>query len=176
MKYNAGNFSDYAELSLGKDLWKFLNREDNIIRMETATDLGRTAAEAISKKLLEEFGADVKVNRVKQMIGHMIRQIMENRGYQIGSQNVKVNDKRLFVKATKYQDGTTTTTQIGYINRKNQKNHGHMNLQGNDHGALAYKLECLLCGHIYGANGTDIFQRKCPACQNGKPGIPFEEN
>ena len=26
---------------------------------------------------------------------------------------------------------------------------------------------------IYGANGTDIFQRKCPECGGAKPGIPF---
>ncbi len=174
MNYDAGNFSDLAELTLGKKLWEFLNRDDNVIRMETATDLGRTAAEAISKKLLEEFGDDVKVNRVKQMIGHMIRQVMEHRGFQINSQNVKVDDKRLFVKATKYQDGTTTTTRIGYINKKNQKNHGHMNLPGTDHGQLSYEMECLFCGHEYGANGTDIFQRKCPECQGGKPGIPYK--
>ncbi|MFH1215586.1 MAG: hypothetical protein V1706_03690 [Pseudomonadota bacterium] len=173
MKYDAGNFSDLADLTLGIKLWEFLNRKDNIVRMETATDLGRTAAEAISKKLLEEFGDDIKVNRVKQMIGHMIRQVMENRGYQIGSQNVKVDDKRLFVKASKYVDGTSTTTQIGYTNKKNQKNMGHRHQPGNDYGQLSYKLQCLFCGHEYGVNGTDIFQRKCPKCQGGKPGIPY---
>jgi hypothetical protein len=173
MKYYAGNFSDLAELTLGKDLWEFLNRDDNIVRMETATDLGRTAAEAISKNLLEKFGDDVKVNRVKQMIGHMIRQVMENRGYQIGSQNVKVDDKRLFVKASRYVDGTSTTTRIGYINKNNQRNMGHRHQPGTDHGAYSYKLQCLFCGHEYGANGTDIFQRKCPKCQGGKDGIPF---
>jgi hypothetical protein len=173
MDYDAGNFSDLAALTLGKNLWEFLNRDDNIIRMETATDLGRTAAEAISKKLLEEFGDDVKVNRVKQMIGHMIRQVMESRGYQMGSQNVKVDDKRLFVKASRYVDGTTTTTQIGYTNKKNQMNKGHRHQPGNDHGQYSYRLACLFCGHEYGANGTDIFQRKCPECQGGKPGIPY---
>ncbi len=38
---------------------------------------------------------------------------------------------------------------------------------------LAYKLKCLKCNHKYGANGTDIFQRKCPNCQGGKPGISY---
>jgi len=38
-----------------------------------------------------------------------------------------------------------------------------------------HKLECLenQCGHEYGANGSDIFQRKCPKCQGGKPGIEY---
>lgn len=173
MKYDAGKFSDLAELQLGKDLWEFLNKKDNIIRMETATEFGKTAAEAVSKQLVEKFGNDVRVNRVKQMIGHMIRQIMEYHGYQIGSQNVKVSIKRLFTKASKYVDGTKKTTQIGYINRNNQQNMGHKNIPGNDHRQYSYKLKCLKCGHEYGANGTDIFQRKCPKCQGGKPGIPY---
>lgn len=173
MKYDAGKFSDLAELQLGKDLWKFLNKKDNIIRMETATEFGKTAAEAVSKQLVEKFGNDVRVNRVKQMIGHMIRQIMEYHGYQMGSQNVKVSIKRLFTKASKYVDGTSKTTQIGYINRNNQQNMGHKSMPGTDHRQYSYKLKCLKCGHEYGVNGTDIFQRKCPKCQGGKPGIPY---
>jgi len=114
MNYEAGRFSDLSELSLGKDLWQFLNRKDNIIRMETATELNRTAAESVSKILLDEFGDDVKVNRVKQMIGHMIRQIMESRGYQMGTQNVKVSIQRLFTKASRYVDGSTKTTKLKF--------------------------------------------------------------
>ncbi len=173
VEYDAGNFSDLAALSLGRNLWTFLNREDNIIRMETANDLGRTAAEALSKQLLAEFGDDIKVNRVKQMIGHMIRQIMENRGYQIWSQNVKVDDKRVFVKASKYVDGMGITTKIGYINKNNQQNLGRSNKLGNDHMQYSYKMKCLICNHEYGSNGSDIFQRKCPNCGGGKPGIPY---
>jgi hypothetical protein len=46
---------------------------------------------------------------------------------------------------------------------------------GTDHGQFSYKLECLEpdCGHEYGANGTDIFQRKCPRCQDGEEGIEY---
>lgn len=173
MEYNAGNFSDLAALSLGRNLWEFLNRDDNVVRMETATEFGRTAAEAVSKGLLEAFGDDVKVDRVKQMIGHMIRQIMENRGYQLASQNVKALDKRLFTKASKYNDGTARTTQIGYINRNGQENLGHQHHPGNDHYQFAYKMKCHKCGNEYGANGSDIFQRKCPACQGGMPGLAY---
>ena len=173
MGYEAGNFSDLAALTLGRNLWEFLNREDNIVRMETATELGRTAAEAVSKGLLETFGVDVEVDRVKQMIGHMVRQIMERRGYQLGSQNVRVGDKRLFSKASKYADGTGRTTQIGYINKNGQENLGHRHQSGNDHCQLAYKMKCHKCGHEYGANGSDIFERKCPSCQGGRPGIDF---
>jgi hypothetical protein len=36
-------------------------------------------------------------------------------------------------------------------------------------------MECLEsgCSHVYGANGTDVFHRKCPSCQMGAPGIFF---
>ena len=72
-----------------------------------------------------------------------------------------------------WRSGTTETTTIGYINRNNQKNHGTRGVAGTDHAQYAYKMECLVkgCGHVYGANGTDIFQRKCPRCQGGNKGI-----
>jgi len=72
-----------------------------------------------------------------------------------------------------WQNGTSPTPRIGYINRNQQKNHGHRNIEGTDYGQLAYRLECLLCGHEYGANGSDIFQHKYPDCQGALPGIEY---
>ena len=46
------------------------------------------------------------------------------------------------------------STDLGFINKNNQK---------------FYAMECLNCGHTYKANGTDIWQRKCPKCQGGRP-------
>lgn len=60
------------------------------------------------------------------------------------------------------------TTEIGYINRNNQINQGRTEEPGTDHGQWFYKMKCQNCGHIYKANGTDIFQRKCPNCQGGR--------
>ena len=172
MEYHPDKFSDLASLSLGKKLWEFLTQPESIIRMETAIDLGKPAIEAMAGKLIEQFGDDVRVDRVKQMIGHMVRQIMESRGFQLDAQNVKVlQDRRLFKKASRYIDGAARTTKIGYVNRNNQKNHGHCGESGTDHNSFAYKLECLDCHYEYWANGTDIFQRKCPRCQGGLPGI-----
>lgn len=72
-----------------------------------------------------------------------------------------------------WKSGTAKTTEIGYVNKNNQKVHGHQNVPGNDHCQTAYKIECLECGEIYGANGSDVFQRKCPKCQDGVQGIAF---
>jgi len=75
----------------------------------------------------------------------------------------------------KLQSGKTKTTTIGYINRNNQEVLGTRGIKGNDHKQYAYKMKCLKyeCGEIYGANGSDIFQRKCPRCQGGASGIPY---
>jgi hypothetical protein len=72
-----------------------------------------------------------------------------------------------------FKSGKSKTTQIGYKNRNNQRNLGTQEIKGTDYGQYSYKLKCLKCGNEYGSNGTDIFERKCPACQNGRPGIPF---
>lgn len=61
------------------------------------------------------------------------------------------------------------STEEGYINRNNQRNNGKTGEVGTDHGQWFYEMECLNCHNKYKANGTDIFQRKCPSCQGGRP-------
>ena len=60
------------------------------------------------------------------------------------------------------------TTEKGYINKNRQKNNGKTNTLGTDYGQWFYEMECLDCEHKYYANGTDIWQRKCPQCQGGR--------
>ena len=72
-----------------------------------------------------------------------------------------------------FRDGGGPTVKIGYLNRNNQKCQGHRGQAGTDHNQLAYRMECRHCGHIYGANGSDVHQRKCPECQHGAAGIAF---
>ena len=71
--------------------------------------------------------------------------------------------------------GTTESTRIGYVNRNQQLCTGHRGKAGNDNLQYSYRLLCLndQCGHTYGANGADIFQRKCPKCQGGTEGIEY---
>ena len=65
------------------------------------------------------------------------------------------------------------TTKPGYENTNRQRVLENTGLPGNDHNAIKYRLKCLDCGHEYGANGTDIWQRKCPAHDNGADGLPL---
>ncbi|RVK60590.1 hypothetical protein CN155_04845 [Sinorhizobium meliloti] len=68
-------------------------------------------------------------------------------------------------------------SNIGDVNRNKQRLLEKTSYPGNDHNQHIWVIECQApqesetCGHIYGANGSDFFQRKCPVCQGGKPGL-----
>ena len=66
------------------------------------------------------------------------------------------------------------TTIIGYKNRNRQVVERKTDLPGNDYAQRVYVLICGICAYQYGVNGSDIFQRKCPKCQNGRPGLHFK--
>ena len=102
LTYNPNQFSNIYNTPFGKDIWKFLNEHDNIIRMETASDLLRPAVEPLSKLLVSNFGKPIREDRTKQMIGHMVRQIMEARNYRIVSNSIKIRFGDLFNVASKY--------------------------------------------------------------------------
>jgi hypothetical protein len=72
-----------------------------------------------------------------------------------------------------FRSGQGETTAIGFENENHQKCHGTLGVPGTDHRQLAYRMECLLCGNVYGANGSDVFQRLCPECQGGRPSIRY---
>lgn len=43
-------------------------------------------------------------------------------------------------------------------------------------GQAVYALHCGVCHHLYGCNGLDIKERRCPACQGGVPGELLRES
>lgn len=58
----------------------------------------------------------------------------------------------------------TTSTISGFINDNKQENLGCLHKPGTHANQMAYQMKCCLCGHMYEANGCDIFLRKCPKC------------
>lgn len=60
------------------------------------------------------------------------------------------------------------STETGYVNDNNQRNNGCTGVAGTDNFQLLYNMECLNCGAIYKANGSNIYEKKCPKCQKGK--------
>lgn len=116
--YVPGMFVSLFDSPDGRAIWDFLNSPEIVIRMVTATELERPAVEGIEEQLLERFG-DVlysedlpKNDRIKQMIGHMVRQIMEARGYAIAVQGVKVTNGAPFSRATRYHMPGETTFHV----------------------------------------------------------------
>ncbi len=65
------------------------------------------------------------------------------------------------------------TTDPGFLNPNGQLVVRPTGLPGTDHLQRIYVLRCDHCGNEYGANGSDVHERKCPRCQGGKPGLPF---
>lgn len=102
MDYESGIFQKLYETPLGRELWEYLVEDQCITKMEAASALGKPAVEPISNDLLMRFKDKIRENRVKQMIGHMVRQIMFSRGYIIHTQNSSVSNSVLFKKATTY--------------------------------------------------------------------------
>lgn len=66
------------------------------------------------------------------------------------------------------------TTCTGYVNRNGQVVVRNTRTPGTDKNQYVYQLGCSHCGHIYGANGSDIHLRLCPSCQGGAAGLAYQ--
>jgi hypothetical protein len=69
------------------------------------------------------------------------------------------------------QHSSKHTTDAGYRNRHGQTVLCDTGVPGTDYGQRVYLLQCNVCGSIYGSNGSDVFERKCPDHQEGAPGV-----
>ena len=97
-----GNYNPEASVLIGA-IWDFLRRDDNLIRMETAVRLDRAPVEALSAQLIFEFGTSIDLQIVKQMIGRMVRQIMEKLGYEIERKSLRITRPCLFSSGASYR-------------------------------------------------------------------------
>lgn len=101
-EYRPDQFSKICDTPLGRRLWDFLTSTEVLHAMDVASDLGQPAVAGIEEALLTEFGAEILPDRIKQMIGHMIRQAMESEGFVVDQSDVKMNSAP-FAKATRYR-------------------------------------------------------------------------
>lgn len=101
--YDPGVFSTLYKTDVGSELWAYLNSPEAIAMMKAAAALDRPGVEALEEPLMERFGARIMEDRVKQMCGHMVRQVMEAEGYQVGVQNTKITNGAPFSRGTKYR-------------------------------------------------------------------------
>lgn len=102
-QYRPDKFAQIYHHANGPALWAFLHRPDNLLRMETACYLRRPAVEPLGPILMAEFGASVGQTRIKQMIGHMVRQILEVKGYRLQHSAVRITRHgNLFFSGSRY--------------------------------------------------------------------------
>jgi hypothetical protein len=102
LTYSPEKFASLYASDLGQRIWTFVTRPENIARLETASELSKPAVEGIEEQLLEAFREDVLADRVKQMVGHMVRQILEQRDWVLDQSDVKVQSVP-FSKAARYR-------------------------------------------------------------------------
>ncbi len=106
--YRPDKFANTFKDEAGQAIWDFLNEPDNLLRMTTASYLARPAVEPLSPALLQRFGPSIKGVRLKQMIGHMVRQILEARGYQLERSTVKIaRIGNIFASGSRYVKSNT---------------------------------------------------------------------
>ena len=72
-----------------------------------------------------------------------------------------------------WQEGRDESVEIGYLNPHGQQCCGHCGVLGTDHGQYEYKTECAIYGYVYGTNGFDVYERRCPECQEGAARIKY---
>lgn len=104
LRYNPETFANLYETDFGQEMWRFLNEEPTVATMKTAARIKKTPVELIEEALLTRFSdytAELN-DRAKQMIGHMVKQVMTAHGYAIDQQNVKI-PKGFFSRGTRYK-------------------------------------------------------------------------
>ena len=81
-------FADLAQTDLAKELRKFITAHETIAAMAEATELRRPAVAALppATVMVRMFGKGVKADRVKQYIGHLVKQVMTKGPYELAAQ------------------------------------------------------------------------------------------
>ncbi len=106
-------FADIYATEQGQNIWEFFNESSSVIRMQAVSDVGKPALLAVESRLLSDFGVLERANvadenkaqfdRLKQMMGAMVRQVMEHNGYKLHSSNVKTPSSKVFYSASLYK-------------------------------------------------------------------------
>jgi hypothetical protein len=106
ISFDPGSFTDVFTLTSAQThaIWDWLWHDDNIVRMETASYLDKVAVAPLQPGLLADFDPEfIRRDRIKQMIGRMVRQLMEHRGYVWAGKDFKVAQGKLFSTGSKYK-------------------------------------------------------------------------
>lgn len=119
-RFDAGIYARLFETPEAQAMWRLMNAADNVIRMTTATLLGRPALEGIEEQLLESLGDWILDDEPKKLAGRMARQVMERHGCIVNIGNVKLMNGAPFSKMTRYRRPEDTTFHV-FRSRKDRR-------------------------------------------------------
>ena len=126
----------------------------------------RAALELVQAQLKAARGKRVPLRPAPRPMASSPQNPMPGDVHRFGPSNVPHSPEN-------WRSGSGYSVKIGYINPNGQRCHGHRGVPGTDHGQYSYRVECTSCANVYGANGSDVHERKCPKCQGGAPGLDF---
>ena len=100
-KYKAPSFDvKISKTGLAVELWNYLKKPETVERMEDACDEGEPAVASVQEGIadlfkvaqeeIRQFAESDSESRFKRMVGRMIRQILENLGYELVRESVPV--------------------------------------------------------------------------------------
>lgn len=90
-----------------------------------------------------------------------------------GGIRTKPISSRVAQRQTYQARAASNTARPGYVNRNRQLVLHRTEERGNDHNQYVYKMRCKSCEQEFGANGSDIWQRRCPSCGGGAPKLAY---
>jgi hypothetical protein len=105
--FNPGSYTDIWDRPESHEVWAKLNDDTWKTKMKTASALGRPALEAVAEDLLatfrDQFDDDYPYkDRFKQMVGFMVRQVMEAEGFEWVRDNIPLPGVP-FSRASRYR-------------------------------------------------------------------------
>jgi hypothetical protein len=112
-------FADLASTPAGKAIWKLLN--DRVLALVTASMLGHAALDGVVLELEAEFGEHLGDDRVRRMVGAMIREILAQEGWSIEGQNVKLQLGTQFSVATRYHRFPPLIVEPGRLSKPGEQ-------------------------------------------------------
>jgi hypothetical protein len=134
-------------------LWSFVLRPENVVRMEAVTAVERPAVEALSEPLVLEFGRQIAQSPIKQMLGHMVRQLMEALEYQVDRHRVRINRPGLFATGMTFRRPGQPRGRSVTVAAEHRRE--WLNAAETD------EFNCWLDGIIANADGTTDLERLC---------------
>jgi len=102
--YVPGRFASVASTEEGRAVLKWLTQNVISVRLTAVADLRCVSVAVIQQDLLDEFGDTVRAYRMRQYVGHIVRQVMSYCGYELEKEDVKLIRPILFKTGARYKE------------------------------------------------------------------------